>query len=127
VLLHGDLAPFGYRLSDDKKRLVVYKPEAEFVRLVFRWYVEGDENGERLGHRQIASRLTEMKVPSVMDQGTPRWKRRPIGEWAPTSVGYLLRNETYVGIWNYWRKSPRGANPKAHWIPVILEQSDQIS
>lgn len=118
VLLHGDLAPFGYRPSDDKKSLVVHEAEAEIVRLVFQWYVEGDENGQRLGHRQIASRLTEMNVPSVMDQGTPRWKRRPVGEWAPTSVGYLLRNETYVGVWNYGRKSPRGLNPKTHWIPV---------
>ena len=29
--------PYGYRLSDDKKALVIWEPEAQFVRMMFEW------------------------------------------------------------------------------------------
>jgi site-specific DNA recombinase len=118
VMVNCELAPYGYRLSEDRKSFVVYEPEAQIVRSVFNWYIYGDEQGRHLGYKAIATRLTQMQIPSCMDRGTKRWKQRPKGEWAPTSVGYILRNETYAGRWYYGRKGPNGINPKDHWIAV---------
>ena len=48
IMLHGNKPPYGYRLSADKKNLIIQEEEAAIVRLMYTWYVDGDENGKRL-------------------------------------------------------------------------------
>ena len=47
VVMSGGSPPFGYRLSEDKTTLIPHEPEARVVRLIFRWYTVGDEEGKR--------------------------------------------------------------------------------
>jgi site-specific DNA recombinase len=63
--LHG-APPYGYRKTEDGQ-LTVHQPEAKIVRMIFKWYVEGDETGNRLSSREIAKRLTKMEVPTWAD------------------------------------------------------------
>ena len=48
-------APYGFRLTD--KRLEVYEPEAEVVRMIYDMYLSGQSTSE------IAKTLTEKRVP----------------------------------------------------------------
>ncbi len=103
VIFHGHL-PYGYRLAetDGKRSLVVYEPEAQVVRNIFAWYTEGDGQREALGARAIARRLTELRIPSYFDtRGERGVKQLPMGHWAHGSIGSILSNETYCGVWHY--------------------------
>ena len=73
-------APYGYKLPDGKN-LIIYEPEAKWVRWIFDQYLTGKSTA------WIAEKLTELKVASPT--GHPAWHRRP--------VCYILTNEKYVG------------------------------
>ncbi len=119
VMLHGNRPPYGYRVSEDGKGLVVLEPEAHVVRLIFAWHAEGDESGRKLGRRAIARRLSEMAVPTWRDIHGGAAKKRRVGEWSDGAVSGILTNETYVGHWHYGRRSSSGKrNPRSHWLKV---------
>lgn len=102
VHLHGNhRPPYGYRVSEDETNFVPYEPEAQIVRLVFQWYVLGDELGEKLSMRGIARRLTEMKVPTWGDIHGATNKKAGYAQWRSTGVREMLRSRTYMGKWGY--------------------------
>ena len=72
-------APYGYRLID--KKLVIYEPEAEVVRWIYRAYL----NGLSIGG--IARELTTMGVATKSGQNC----------WKGSIIAYILRNERYNG------------------------------
>lgn len=49
---------YGYDWNKETKQLEINKEQAEVVRMIFNWYIEG------LGCRRIANKLEEMKIPS---------------------------------------------------------------
>jgi len=93
--------PYGYRVVEGQKSLVIYKPEAQVVRLVFTLYTAGDDIGGPIGMRQIARRLTDMRVPTWTDVHGMCGKRAGVGEWGVSSVDHVLSNESYTGRWSY--------------------------
>ena len=58
--------PYGYQhFKDERGKVVNFEPvetEAEIVRLIYHWYVYGDEQGNALAAGAIARRLSEMHV-----------------------------------------------------------------
>lgn len=126
VLMAGH-SPYGYRLAEveGKRTLEVYEPEAQIVRLIFAWYTRGsDDNGPKtIGG--IASKLSEMVIPTYAD--TP-WrklhfpKKRKYGQWSHATVYKMLKNETYAGVWYYGKRKHPGdqwsRNPDEHLIAV---------
>jgi site-specific DNA recombinase len=121
IILHGAGAPpYGYRLEEDGA-LVICEPEARIVRLIFTWYVYGDESSKRLGYKAIARKLSEMRVPTwadVHDKGYQKKRKR--GEWSVSTVDLILRKEVYVGTWFYGKSDGKTGkmNPRESWIPV---------
>ena len=96
----GNIPPYGYKrvkLENDKGFTLEPVPDqAEIVRLVFNWYVNGID-GERIGTSKIARRLNDMKVPS-----------RKGKDWTPASVRSILENPVYCGkLWWNHRKGVR--------------------
>lgn len=100
----GSVPPYGYtrvRLSGEKGwTLAVNEEEAEVVRLIFEWYVNGyTENGvtERLGTAKIVRRLNALGC-----------RPRKGGNWAIASVRDMLINPVYTGVirWD-WRKGTK--------------------
>lgn len=71
---------YGY-VKDDDGNLVVEPTQAQVVRDIFRWYIDG---ASILG---ITKKLAEQKIPSPT--GKERWSKR--------SVDTLLSNEKYIG------------------------------
>jgi site-specific DNA recombinase len=98
----GRIAPYGYDYVGEphKGQLVVNEEEAKMVRLIFQWYTDGDENGDKLGAYQIARRLSERRIPTKDDTaGYVKRKKEP-GVWGKSTVQKILTNETYTGVWH---------------------------
>lgn len=122
VVLNG--APlYGYSyIPDGKNRtLVIDEDEARVVRQIFAWYT-GDE---KLGSRQIARRLSEMRIPTPADSGKGRgkgkMKTRPYATWGSTTVLGILSNETYSGVWHYSKYAEDPDQLIAVPVPAIVE------
>lgn len=86
----GSRPAYGYRkvkLADTKGyTLAIHEEEAEVVRQIFDWYINGDA-GESMGLVRIAGRLHDLRV-SPGEQGTT---------WKPCRVHRILSNEVYIG------------------------------
>ncbi len=121
VMLHGNRPPYGYYLEDGM--LVACEEEARVVRLIFTWYVCGDEQGEKLSAKAIARRLTEMEVLTYADTRPKQAykKTQGRGEWHEGTVRKVLANETYTGVWHCGKRvHGRKLNPREQWLPVEI-------
>ena len=112
--------PYGYRIGEDG-RPVVYEPEAEVVRRIFRQYVH-----EGMVGLDIARQLTRDDAPT--------W--RAGSRWQNSYVHSLLGKEVYKGTWWYGKArwvATEGrdrviAQPEDTWIgvpfpPLVDEQT----
>ena len=111
-------SPYGYRfVSDDDKRvmgLAIVDAEGKIVKLIYHWYVYGDEDGEPMKARAIARRLSEMKIQTPdKREGT---RKREAHLWNELTVNRILQNETYAGVWRYGKQ--RGTNGKGGKRPI---------
>lgn len=107
VIIPNGQAPFGYRLvtKDKKRTLEINEEEAKIVRMIFSWYVLGDEKGKRLSLYRIMRKLTELRIPTPADvRNNNHHKIRKWGEWGISSVKNILSNETYCGTWHYGKR-----------------------
>lgn len=100
--------PYGYKKVNIDKRwyFEIVESEAEIVRLIFQYYVVGDENGKTLSMLEIAEKLNNMGL-----------KSRCGGRWMHGQVRLILKNETHAGTWHY-RKSAAERDPSIKPIPV---------
>lgn len=83
----GGTPPYGYRSQGTLKtaRMVIYEPEAEIVRSIYRWYTV-----DRVAMMSIADRLNLDGVPT---------QRRV--KWWKAIIKKILSNETYIGVVYY--------------------------
>lgn len=102
--------PYGYRLLKDDKRmwLEIVEDQVPIIRLIFTWYLEGASLWE------IGRRLDEMNVPPPKT-GSKKWHK--------TTIGNILVNETYAGVWHYGKaaKDKDGKlcfHPQEEWLAV---------
>jgi site-specific DNA recombinase len=86
----GGRAPFGYRVVDGK--LAVDPEQGPIVKDIFTWYL----CGQRV--RGITARLNAAGIKHPMD-----WNKPTSRPWYEASVSGLLHNRSYVGEWE-WRK-----------------------
>jgi len=93
----GPKPPYGLRWNEAEGRFVEVPEEAAVVRYLFERVAAGASIGS------LAAELTERGIP------TPMGKR----QWHRTTIGYLLRDERYVGRGVTYRyKTERRANGK---------------
>ena len=92
----GAFPPYGYLLSEDKKKYVVDESTARIVQLIFFWFIHGTNKYE------ISRRLNFVGIP------TPRERQRLISdgknfndgkgqEWQASGIVRILKNPVYVG------------------------------
>jgi len=124
VVPGGHQAPYGYEkvFNTDKKRwfFKIEPKEADTVKLIYNWYVIGDESGKPLAASAIASRLNDMDIPTRCNKG-----RTKVGAvWWGSVVMRILKNETYAGTWHYGKRGKKGrkrpVNSKRNWIAVSV-------
>jgi site-specific DNA recombinase len=96
---------FGYRCTEDRRRLEICPEEAEVVKLVFKWYCEADSSLV-----QVAKKLTKLG-----------YKTRENGEWKGDGIHEMIRDPIYMGRWyanRYGRNGKR--KPRTDWIEVSV-------
>ena len=96
-------APFGYKKSDTAKhKLVIDEDAAAIVRRIFNLAAEG------MPKHKIVSTLNSEGVPTPLMYRRSKGLALPGqamtnafrdgGEWSPSKVNKILRNETYIGV-----------------------------
>lgn len=100
------IAPYAYTYSNGE--LTINEAEAQIVRMVYDWYVNGDENGGMMSLVGIAKQLTKLGIPTPSQSKSIKSKRARYGVWYYASVNWILQSETYCGILRYGRTVVRG-------------------
>ena len=106
--------PYGYRIGDDGRPVVV-EEQAEVVRRIFHMYVH-----EGMRAYSITVRLTDEEVPTQAGKLT----------WLQSRVHHILGNATYTGSWVYGKyrhvSTEDGMKvydqPKDTWIEIPVPQ-----
>ncbi len=97
-------APFGYTYNPNTKRLEINEDEAETVRMIFDFYVNGIiVNGKRrdVSFRALATYLKRIGIKTM----------RGHDEWRPVQVKQVLSNDRYIGTIRF-RTTMRRADGK---------------
>jgi len=102
-VLVGSRPPYGYQVNSEphKAWLEIDEDEAKIVRLVYEWYLIGDETGFPQSMNAITVKLTDLRIPTRGDKFSHVAKKRDPGVWSSPMVRHILRNETYTGTWHY--------------------------
>ncbi len=123
---HGH-PPFGYQNVEvgGKATLAINEDEAATVRLIFRWYTEGDGEQGPMSMRALARKLSDLRIPTYNDlrkmQDCTKKTLKGRGQWERSAVGSILSNETYTGTWYYGRRSWDEDDWIAVDVPVIID------
>ncbi|MHA7600793.1 recombinase family protein [Alicycliphilus sp. T452] len=98
----GGRVPFGYVSVPEgkRKRLAVHPTEGSVVKTIFGMSLRG------CGTKLIAMQLN---AQGMTMRGQP---------WSKNTVNYILKNEVYVGLIVFNRRSARVLNPEEDWIKV---------
>lgn len=116
------IPPYGYKVDEKTKRLVLVPEEAKVVEKIFHWLVY-----EKLSLNEIERRMNQMKFPTPYS--TKITKRETQNFWFKRTIARILSNEVYTGTF-YYRKYKRPYNnitsviessrqrPKEDWVPM---------
>ncbi len=105
--------PFGY-VSNPKTKILEIEPEqAKIIRMIFNWYVYGDEREIKgFGYQAIATKLNNMGIKTYLGKKI----------WQPLSIARILKTRTYVGDIIYKKTEKIGTKqiirPREEWIVV---------
>ena len=91
--------PYGYTYSDGE--LFIVESQAQIVRTIFDWYINGDEHSGMMSLVAIAKRLNQIGIPTPSQ--AKGLSRNHTG-WSYVSVNYLLSSETYCGVLRYGKR-----------------------
>ena len=136
-VLTGARPPYGYQVKSEphKAWLEIDESEAAIVRMVYDWYLRGDESGLPMSANGIAKRLTKLGIPTRGDRQAHFAKKFGHGVWQRAMIIHILTNETYTGVWYFGKtkmiddgkhreqQPKRGlgkqvARAQEEWIPV---------
>ena len=102
--------PYGYILNGQKQFEIV-PTEAEIVRQIYHWYLDG------WGYKRIANHLTDLGIPtprmSERDRREAQGKesRRQVrSDWAIVTVQGILDNDFYIGVLRQGKYTRRRIN-----------------
>ncbi|ADI02701.1 recombinase family protein [Syntrophothermus lipocalidus] len=123
---------YGYSKNPVTGEFEVNEEEARIVKLIYHWYVYGDESGQPLGMETIADKLTQMGIlpPSAVRgvrvgvRGKRGQKGEVIKHWSNATVRQILTHQAYIGK-NFFGRDGKNAEPeytKDDWIPIPFPQ-----
>lgn len=122
------IPPYGYnRIGVGRDAEYVIDPyQAEVVKNIFEWYVNGYENTGTLTLRGISNLLDKMGV------SPPNYRVNHIAPyWHPNSISDLLENSIYTGITYYGKlktvNGKRFPRPKEEWTLIKVPHLAIIS
>jgi len=125
-------APYGYRfVRSAQGQIETLEPvdeRAEIVKLIYKWYVQGDETGKKLSAFQIAKKLYAMGIASPGEYDNYKIRKAAPAVWSPNTIIFIIGNEAYAGTWLYGARvgtNGKKLRPRSEWIripiPPIIE------
>jgi site-specific DNA recombinase len=110
----GGSQPLGYRWNDKKEKWEIVEDEAKIVKLIYQWYVYGDESGQPLGMVRIAEKLTELGIPTPNQFRKTRKGRagKMQAYWSDATVQRILTHTVYAGTNYLWRGDKMQVSPE---------------
>lgn len=99
--------PYGYHYDKQHSQLVIYEPEAEVVRRIYKLYVTGDRRGKTQTIHAIAKQLSEQGILTPSNSGDTK-HRRTRTAWSAFTVRWIITNETYCGTARFGRSIGQG-------------------
>lgn len=126
-ILPSGTGRYGYDyVREPRAHFAVNEEEAEVVRMIYAWYLEG------MGGMKIARKLSEMGIPTKQDKQGGH-KKAGRGEWNYGVIYKILTDPIYTGKYFYnkaeWdRKGNRKERPREEWVaidvpPIIDEET----
>ena len=98
------IAPYGYGFGRDDRgkaiALIVVDEEARVVKLIYCWYVHGDEAGKPLSASGIARKLSQLGIPTPGESRGMR-RKRDRAMWDVSVTMQVIKTETYIGVWRF--------------------------
>ncbi len=101
----GYCPDYGLPNKGDGKRLVLHPIESKIIRLVYDWYLTGEESDGHIAERLITFRLNEHNLP-VRSRGIPG-KKGP-GPFQKDSIRNILTSIFYAGFIPYYGSPRKG-------------------
>jgi site-specific DNA recombinase len=101
----GGFVLYGFQVVANEKGKGTYfeikESEAEVIRMIFDWYVYGEDR-KPLSMHAIAAKLSKMGIPTPGESRplTTQRKRKP-GMLNHYAISRILGNEAYTGTWYY--------------------------
>ena len=101
----GGSQPLGYKWNDKKEKWEIIEDEAKIVKLIYQWYVYGDESGQPMGMVRIAEKLTELGIPTPNQLRKTRKGRagKMQAHWGDATIQRILTHTVYAGTNYLWR------------------------
>lgn len=105
--------PYGYRIGTEGF-LVVFEPEAEVIKLIFKYYNDGNSTIE------VAKYLNARKIPTPSKSKGTRNKAN--GTWHAGHISIILRSRIYIGEYEYLTRSKRRRDVIDMEVPPIIDR-----
>jgi len=116
----GGTPPYGYNLNKETQKLEIDKEETAIVKMLFEWLAD-----DKLSEYKIQQKINAMKIPTKFDRLGRKKKTGSECWWNRRTIGRILRNEIYTGIFYYrrWKylgriKGQSNLRPKEDWIRI---------
>lgn len=87
--------PYGYRVEEKTKKLILVAEEVEVVKKFYEWLVY-----EKCSLREITKRAIEQNLPTPKHKNA-KGKNRVGGKWYKRTINRILVNEVYTGQFYY--------------------------
>ena len=81
--------PYGYTSQDGE--LIVNEEEAQVVRMIYEWYINGEEQGRIMSMMNIARKLTALGIPTPAMSKGMSWRANKNGMWHFVTVRWIFR------------------------------------
>lgn len=102
--------PFGYRVKD--KKLIIYDPEAEIVREIFKLYADG------MNMLELSKYLNAKNIPTpATSKGT-----KSSGRWIAGKLSRILNNTVYIGQLDYLKNTKKKKEIIKVVTPEIIDR-----
>jgi site-specific DNA recombinase len=98
--------PYGYTSQDGE--LIVNEEQAQVIKMIYEWYINGDKHGKIMSMMNIARELTALGIPTPAVSKGMNWRANKYGIWHFVTVRWILSSETYCGVLRWGRRVSRG-------------------
>ncbi len=126
------IAPYGYDVDAETKKLIINEHEARWVRKFFQWFVN-----ERMTLHRLQVRINASSIPSKLDNLAEkktkhgrRYQQKTRNDkffWAKRTIDRILTREMYAGTHVFRQYDSRSKamtesnmRPQSEWIPVSV-------